>query len=78
MDKALTNYTYVRKYGNSLVAVISKECEILKIKPGELVKFRITKIQPEEPEELPTEITEEPEKPKKSKKEKNAEEWRPS
>lgn len=53
MDKALTGYTYVRKYGNSFVVVVSKECDLLKIKSGELVRFRITKIQPEEPEALP-------------------------
>ena len=53
MDKALTGYTYVRKYGNSFVVVVSKECDLLKIKNGELVRFRITKIQPDEPEPLP-------------------------
>lgn len=52
MDKALTGYTYVRRYGNSYVVVVTKECDLLKIKNGELVRFRITKIQPEEPEVL--------------------------
>lgn len=50
MDKAISSYTYVRKYGNSMIVVVSKECDLLKIKPGELVRVRITKIQPEEPE----------------------------
>lgn len=73
MDKAISSYTYVRKYGNSMIVVVSKECDLLKIKPGELVRVRITKIQPEEPEapqEAPKEedsqtIPEEEEKPTK-------------
>lgn len=82
MDKALTNYGYVRKYGNSYIIVVSKECDILKIKNGELVRYRITKIQPEDPEEVaeapqeapPEEVSQptpvEEEKPKKNSKKK--------
>lgn len=59
MERALSGYTYLRRWGNSLVVIVSKEAELLQLKEGDLVKFRITRADPNIEEE----------KPKKKKKE---------
>lgn len=59
MERALSGYTYLRRWGNSLVVIVSKEAELLQLQEGDLVKFRITRADPNIEEE----------KPKKKKKE---------
>lgn len=59
MERALSGYTYLRKWGNSTVIIVSKEAELLQLQEGDLVKFRITRADPNIEEE----------KPKKKKKE---------
>ena len=53
MERALSGYTKLRQWGNSVVIIVSREAELLKLSPGDLVKFRITRANPEIEEEKP-------------------------